>query len=242
MEEQQLNAKDLSNAIGFDYTSEHVRNFIIYSYIKDFVEYLSETFSDDEKLSAYYNSMLECNVVLSDDTKEYVLSFESALNGKHRAKYCEGIYVNIPKYIKKDERANELFESIKAVYEDVTTCKELQFWKQYTEKKPSSNIPDVTEDNIKSILETIKPDIEKTRDDFYDQKLNLDRFVKMLMVGVYYKLIDMADSIGDDIGPMKRIIEIIVNNPLKALDKHKSELFMEFVKIKNVSNLKIPGL
>lgn len=109
--------------------SEDMYNYIIFSYIKEFVNELGEHF-EEESLISYINFINSADPLT--EAKEYIKSFEKALDGKHRAKLCSGVYVNIPKFLedkKVEKPIRGCLEALKTNYSgDMSNCKEYEFF------------------------------------------------------------------------------------------------------------------
>lgn len=221
-----------------------IENYIKFSYIKSFVDDLASVYDYEEPLIAYKHFMEEANIL--HDTEEFVNSFSNVFSGKHRAKYCDGVYVNIPKFLSlEDENKEIILESLsklQKIFNDTQNeCKELVFIRKHTEKI-ANNIPENTNNAsddayMQQIVETLKPGVKETQDEFKSQKLNVDRFIKIIIVGIYDKVDTIETLEGDDSQHIKKIITIIANSSLRQLASKQGELIREFMSIKNLTNL-----
>ena len=176
--------------------TDRLKNYIIFSYIKEFVSDLASVYDEDDALSAYKHFIDDANILT--ETEDFVKGFKHALNGKHKARYCDGSYINIPRILAKDDQNREIIENdlkkLSKLYNNIEEeCKELVFLKKYT-KSISNKIPDSpldselpkdSENYIKDLLNTIKPGVEKSQQAFKDQKLNVDKFIKIILVSAY---------------------------------------------------------
>lgn len=225
-------------------SSERLKNFIIFSYIKDFVIDLCNVYDDNEQLVAYKHFINDSNILT--ETSDFVEGFKPCLDGKNKAYYCEGVYINIPKFLSKNDENKHIIEDylkkISNLYDHVEQCKELVFLKNYSENF-GKDIDYTKEENqseehyIKKILDNIKPDVQKTQQAFKDQNLNVERFLKIILVIAYEKVdsIPMLDS--SDSLHIKNIINIVANTPLNKLASRKLDLMKEFMSIKNIQNV-----
>lgn len=235
-----------------DIISERLKNYIIFTYIKEFVSDLHDIYKDNA-LSAYKNFMEEANVLT--EANLFVDSFKEALSGKHRAKYTQGAYVNIPKFLSyKDPYNNKIIkkylEVLDKLYKECHNCKELVFFKKnykslsknFQEQsnnctKNTDNVEDIkSEENLKKIIESFKPEIQKSKEEFYEQQLNLDRILKIFLIDLYDKICNM-NLFEEDSEHIKNLISIFVNNPIDKLASKKLEIMKEIVSIKNISKI-----
>lgn len=226
--------------------TERLKNYIIFSYIKEFVSDLVSVYDDDDALSAYKHFIDDANILT--ETEEFVKGFKYALNGKHKARYCDGSYINIPRILAKDDQNRVIIENdlkkLTKLYNNIEEeCKELVFLKKYT-KAISNKIPDSplnaetpkdSENYIKELLNTIKPGVEQSQQAFKDQKLNIDKFLKIILVSAYDQ-IETLDVFQEDTIHIKNIINTVANTPLSQLATKKLELIKEFMLIKNIKD------
>lgn len=221
--------------------SSRIENYIKFSYIKEFVNDLAYVYDKDEPLMAYKNFMEEINIF--HDTEEFVKSFKNVFSGKHRAKYsCEGVYVNIPKFLSyNDENKETILDSLsklnKIFKNFETECRELVFIKKHSEKI-MNDIPensDNSEDNIylKQIMNTLKPVLQKTQDEFKEQNLDVERVVKIILIGIF----DKVEMVQDDYAShIINILNIVAHTPLRNLASKQSELLREILSIRNLKS------
>lgn len=232
--------------------TERLRNFLIFNYIKSFVNDLISVYQDDEPLCAYKNLMDE-NVDIFNNTKNFVIPFEKALTGKHRAKYGEGdeklsgVYINVPKFLKFKDDNYECIKShlgkLQKLYNDIETeCKEIVWLKTYSSQlsdelsknnsELNSSLVKLDEPNsaaVNYMFEMIKPFLQKTQKDFKEKNLNNDIFVKMLIINLY-DTVDNFEIDPEDLKHIKKILEIMSRTSIKNLVS--SELIKEFLMLK----------
>lgn len=231
--------------------TQRLSNYIIFSFIKDFVNDLCQVY-DDEPLQSY-KTFLE-TVNLLTETSEYVASFKKALTGKHKARYCSGVYVDIPKFLKlKDEneeiiisyldRLNDLYNG------DFEKCDEYAFFKLKTEKllqnidNNSTNVVSAIEEDkdkgVQNIVNLFKPFIDETRKDFKSNNINNEKLLKVIGITVYDK-IDTLNIPQDDNQRIKYILDILVNNSFNVLmNEKKSLLAREIFQLQLIKDLQI---
>lgn len=237
--------------------SERLKNYIIFSYIKDFVNDLLIVHENNENLKAYKNFIDNTDIL--NETQDFIHSFKYALSGKRKAKYCEGVYIDIPLFLSlKDENYNVIKNSLKfiaKIYDNVELCEELIFFKKHSKnmtenfQSRSDNIVENAnsledmkdEENIKKIIDSFKPDVEESQKEFKDKALNFDRVMKIFLVDVYDKIIQM-NLFEDDAIHIKNLISIFANTPLNQLMTKKLEILKEFMSIKNIKNVPYKNL
>lgn len=230
-----------------------LKNYIIFSYIKDFVEDLSTVY-DEESLNAYRHFINDANILT--ETSDFVEGFTKSLNGRHRAKYCEGVYINIPKFLSKnDENKDIILEYLKKIsklFSDIENeCKELVFVREYAQNmstdlisKSAKEIEASGENRdkyVKDLFESFKPDVQKTQLEFQKQNLNIDRFLKIILICAYDKL-ECVNIVEDDAKHIKNIINIVANTPLSKIASKKLDLIKEFMSIKNMQNFPLQNM
>lgn len=230
-------------------SSEKVKKFVVFSYIKELVNDLSNVYPD-EPLTAYKNFVNNTDI-LSDNIEDFIHSFSNSLTGKHRAKYCDGVYVNIPKFLSyNDDNKDSILQyldRIKKVSENIDECKEIAFFKEKiqgisnNEISMIQNIEKPSESIFKKILEELAPKYNIIKAEFQEKKLNGERFNKILYVGCYDKIsdIDKGDTEDHDGKCFKNILRILANTPHSELSTKTSELFMEATSLKNKGFLNI---
>lgn len=225
-----------------DFKTERITNFIIFSHIKEFVEDLSSVY-EDEPLITYKNFINSANILT--DTKDFVVGFKPCIGGLHRAKYCDGAYINVPKFLKKKDDNYEIIktylEKFNKLYVDpVGECKEIGFMMEYSSNIDGSDFAPPEEnpnqEYFMNILTKLKPDIQKTQADFKSRNLNSDRFLKIFLICAYDKT-DSVPNLGEDAVHIKNLINIIANTPITYLGSKKLELMKEFMSIKNLSGI-----
>lgn len=237
--------------------SERLKNYIIFSYIKDFVNDLLSVYEDNENLKAYKDFMENSDILT--ETQDFVQSFKYALSGKRKSKYCEGVFVDIPLFLSfKDENYNVIKNSLKyiaKIYENIELCEELVFFKKYSKTmtdnfqnrsdslvEKSTSIEDIKdEENIKKIIESFKPDVEESKKEFQEKSLNFDRVMKIFLVDVYDKIIKM-DLFEEDAIHIKKLISIFANTPVNKIMTKKLDILKEFMSIKNINNIPYKNL
>lgn len=228
--------------------SQKVNDYIIFSYIKEFVSELCKVYND-APLHSYMSFIEDANILT--DTSEFVEKFKPAVDGTRRAEICDGAFINIPLFISKNDANLAVIKAylsfFKKLYENTEeNCKEMQFMKEYGQQMYDEMPSELTEgadtkDVVKQIVAAIRPDLEKTKNEFNARKLNGDRFTKIILVGIYEK-ISSTDDGGEDTVHVKNIINILANNPINKLMDFKLELLKEFMSIKKMSSLPIDEL
>lgn len=230
--------------------SKRLCNYISFSIIKVFVEDLCSVYGDEcnkdaDALNAYNHFINDADIL--EDTNDFVEGFHKALSGTRKADFCDGVYINIPAYLKRKDENNEIIlnylEQLKKIQEDPKTSRELQFFFKITNNISTENIPEpennssADEKYIRNILDNLKPGMQKTQKEFKEQNLNIDNFIKIILIIVYEKVENLQDIFKDDIVHVKNLIKIIANTSLSELPKKKLELLSEFMSIKNIKNI-----
>lgn len=230
--------------------SPKISNYIIFSYIKEFVEDLCQVY-ENEELTAYNFFMKDANVL--SDTEDFVKGFKACLDGTKEAVYCDGAAVNVPAFLGKCDENYEIIKDhislISKIYKNPKACPEYGFFSQYSneisEMKNTKNVEDPSDENaLKKMLSSIKPDAEKAKKEFKEKNLNIERFIKIILLMVDEK-IDSIEELNSDIEEktaIKNIINIIANNSLSNLASKKLEIMQEILSIKSIKNIPINSL
>lgn len=228
--------------------TKKLSNFIIFSNIKLFVQdlkysYEDEITKDSEALRAYYHFINDANLL--EEMEDFVQGFKRSLNGNHKAIYCEDVYLNIPEYLEREDENNKIIKKylskIAELYNDPSKCKEFIFFRKITENIVSEvkdKKVDLAEDEeyIKNVLSDLSPYFQQYQKEFKDKDLDLNIFIKLLLIIILEKL-DYTNIFKKDTEHFKNIIKIIVNTPLQEIMTKKLDLMMEFASIKNISNI-----
>lgn len=212
-----------------DTISERVYNYIKFEHIKEFVEDLISVYDNDEPLFAYKNFMDEVDL-LTEETADFVNGFRKVFSGKHRAKYCDGVYVNIPKFLSlKDENEDTIkqyLDKIALVFSSPENCKEYNFYKVYSKKiilRMKSAFSEAEQEEkdlysqevLKSLITEFLPDFQQTKLEFKEANLNTEMFFKMMLLTVYDKL-DCDDDNKDNKDKYKTHFKKIIKELLKT--------------------------
>lgn len=224
-----------------------VSNYIVFSYIKDFVDDLCTVY-DDESLKVYALFLKDANITC--EIEDFVINFRPALDGTTCATYCEGAFIDVPKFISQNDENLEIIQAhlktIKKMYECPELCPEYEFLTKYSTellaKTPEPNIQDEesAKSSVKNMFVAIKPDAEKAKKEFFKKKLSFNRFFKIILVLVNDKFEALEDDKFQDVSErqaIKNIIEIVANNPLSELASKKLEIIKEFMQIKSIQNI-----
>lgn len=230
--------------------SVKISNYIIFSYIKEFVEDLCQVY-EDEELTAYNYFMKDANVL--NDTADFVDGFKRSLDGTKEAVYCEGAAVNVPAFLGKCDENYEIIKDhialISKIYKNPGACPEYAFFNQYSteisEMKNSKSVENPADENaLKNMLKSIKPDAEKAKREFKEKNLNIERFIKIILLMVDEK-IDAMEELNSDPAEktaIKNVINIVANNSLSDLASKKLEIMQEILSIKSIKNIPIHSL
>lgn len=224
--------------------SKRLEHYIKFSAIQEFVNDLCKVYSDGN-LQAYKYLMDDVNILT--ETSDFVNFFEEALDSKHRARYCEGAYVDIPNFLLKNDKNSEKIQDflkyIKKIYEDPTICPEYVFFNRYSKELLKIDIFKNCVDSKESAekaLNGIKPNVEQARKEFKDKNLDGNKFFKIMLI-IINDSVETIETDAEEKKSIKNIINIIVNNPNNVFSK-KLEIMKELMSIKSMKNIPFNSL
>lgn len=239
--------------------SKRLSDFIIFSNIKIFVDDLKDAYEDElnkdaEALRSYYHFINDAN--LPEEINDFVNGFKRALSGKHKAIYCEDVYLNIPEYLKRNDENKKIIKKylskINELYEDPSKCKEFVFFKKVTQdissevKEKDVEVPESAsvERNvtyIQQLLTSLNPSLRQSQQEFKDQDLDINIFIKIILIIVSEKL-DTTLMYHKDVEHLQNIIKIILNNPLQEIMSKRLEIIQELALMENKGNIPFQNL
>ncbi|QIH04866.1 hypothetical protein [Dasineura jujubifolia toursvirus 2a] len=211
--------------------SDRNKNYLIFSKILKFAKFVFGVYHESP-LYAYINHMEQADIF--EGTNVFVESFKDCLNGKHRAKYGDKAYFNVPKALDRKDRYSikikEMFQNIKSLYDDIYQSEESKmiegFYEKFSngcqqnfESEPNliSDDGKIKESTIQNICGSLTPDITSTFSELSNKHMLCD-VIKLMLIDVY----DRKSFLGDDYEPIQRIIRII-GNSIKNTDIEDDE-------------------
>lgn len=217
-----------------DIKSEKIINFIIFDLIKEFTTDLIQVYEDNAALINYNEFIQRANII--EDSEVFVKKFKKCLNGRHRAKYCDGAYIDIPEFLSDSENEETIRNSlnyISKIYKDVTKCPEWKFCNEKLEESLNISSPDQEENQtnekfIEHLMMFFMNILKKYKSDFSKKELSIERTAKIPMIIIYTKLNEpeIVELIKNDIplDAINRLLKISMRHNIKDLAKHFTEI------------------
>nr|UOX61029.1 MAG: hypothetical protein DiTV3a_F3ORF4 [Diabrotica toursvirus 3a] len=216
-----------------------VKKYIIFCSIKSFSEALEEVYGDEPLQN--YNRFIQ-NANLLTDMDLFIDTF--SLDAKHRSKFCENAYINIPKFLKgehKDTIQRWLTKLAKVFENPFKTSKEYNFIKSRintTIENFPHDPPEITSEKcVQTLLEQFKPNIRDTVTMFNQEKLDIEKLVKIILLFGYEKRENVNSLDIEDKEIIDQILQLTINTHIKNIKSLMPELMRLLLSIKNLKNL-----
>lgn len=220
-----------------------IRNYIIFSYITDFIKDLSESYSD-EALHAFKRT-LETTDLTKDMTvfnEKFVQAFAS--NDKILVQHSPGIYVKVYKFLDRKDSNREIIEkwisNLREIFKNpYQKSKEFMFLQEKIDRVKAKQEFKILEnpsqsesenEYMKKVLSALTPDISQTCEEFKKRKLNVEKCVKIISLLIFSQMNKFLDNIPEQ--DKKTLIFVVgkfINTPISQLN-NRAKLF-EFAKL-----------
>jgi hypothetical protein len=218
-----------------------ILNFIIFDIIKEFTEDLYEVYKENSELVNYREIIKNAHII--KDAPTFISKFKRCLNGRHRAKYCDGVYINIPEFLQDTNNAETIKESleyISQIYDNPRICKEWKFCKEKLGECKQINLPEQSDEQsngkfIEYLMGFFMEIMEKFKKDFHSKNLSVERVSKIPVIILYNKINskniypELSKSI--PIENMNNLLETIMSVQLKNIGENIIILLPDIINI-----------